>query len=84
MTTEMNEFKRDPGFGDLPHYYDENFTESLSLGGLIVKELCPVCKAHLSHSGICLNACHLSRSTREKFAKMMAESSARVDANESK
>jgi len=71
--TEIKEFERHWGFGDLPHYYDENFNEFKSLDGLFVKELCPICKAHLSHSGICLNACHLSKTLRERFSKMMIE-----------
>jgi len=33
--------------------------------------LCPKCKAHLSHSGICLNACHLSDASQARFAKQM-------------
>lgn len=70
---EEKQFTRHWGFGDLPHYYDENFTEEKSLDGLFVKELCPVCKAHLSHSGICLNACHLSKTMQEKFSSMMKE-----------
>jgi hypothetical protein len=69
----MTEFVRHWGFNDLPHYYDEDFTELQSLDGLFVKELCPICKAHLYHSGICLNACHLSKSSRERFFKMMGE-----------
>ena len=73
MTPEPQEFKRHWGFGDLPHYYDEDFNDFKSLDGLFVKELCPVCKARLSHSGICLNARHLSKSSRERFAKAMGE-----------
>jgi len=64
-------FERHFGFGDLPHYYDEDFTDAKSLDGLFVKELCPVCKAHLSHRGICLNACHLSESSRKRFSAIM-------------
>lgn len=32
--------------------------------------LCPTCGAHL-HGGICLNACHLSDETRQKFVELM-------------
>lgn len=33
--------------------------------------LCPVCGAHLSITGICLNACHLGPGLKERFSKMM-------------
>lgn len=34
-------------------------------------ELCPTCGAHL-HGGICLNTCHLSDETRQRFNVLMA------------
>ena len=34
------------------------------------KELCPRCKTHL-HKGICLNACHLTSSSRQRFASLI-------------
>lgn len=34
-------------------------------------EFCPKCKAHLSASGICLNACSLSPASQERFARML-------------
>lgn len=35
-------------------------------------EFCPKCNAHLSASGICLNACHLSAESQEKFNRLFA------------
>jgi hypothetical protein len=69
----MSGFKRSSMFGNLPHYYDETFDENGIMGDVLVKELCPICKAHLSKSGICLNACHLSPRQREKFSQMINE-----------
>jgi len=37
------------------------------------KELCPTCDSHLKDK-ICLNACHLSKETQEKFNKFLIES----------
>jgi hypothetical protein len=70
---KMSEFKRDARFGDLPHYYDETFNEKNIMYDVLVSELCPVCKAHLSKSGICLNACHLSPRMREKFSQIVQD-----------
>lgn len=39
-------------------------------------KLCPTCEAHL-HGGICLNACHLSRQSRERLADLMQAASRR-------
>lgn len=36
-------------------------------------DFCPVCDAHLAASGICLNACHLSAASRERFAKALRD-----------
>lgn len=33
-------------------------------------KLCPTCNANLKN-GICLNACHLSKDARERFARLM-------------
>lgn len=41
-------------------------------------EVCPKCDAHLAPSGICLNACHLSDESRERFAKLMESMAART------
>lgn len=35
-------------------------------------KLCPACGAHL-HNGICLNACHLTKRSREKFGQLMKQ-----------
>lgn len=69
MTEEKS--NRHYGFGDLPHYYDEQWEEDGFLASVMQKELCPICKAHLSTSGICLNACHLGKEGQERFVKMM-------------
>lgn len=40
--------------------------------------LCPICEAHVTKTGICLNACHLSPASRDRFNKLVvsaAESS---------
>lgn len=37
-----------------------------------VDEFCPTCGAHLAASGICLNACHLSKESRERFTALMS------------
>ena len=34
------------------------------------KSTCPRCKAH-TRSGICLNACHLSKASQERFARLL-------------
>jgi hypothetical protein len=76
ITPEARAFKRHWGFdSNAPHYYDERwddvehrkFCEEMGF----VRELCPICKAHLVKSGICLNACHLTKHQREKFAEIM-------------
>jgi hypothetical protein len=79
----MVEYIRDAGFGDKPHIYDENWDENGFMASMgFVKELCPVCKAHLrpTDSGtlICLNACHFSKSLKESFVQAMIESEKRV------
>jgi len=33
--------------------------------------MCPTCGSHL-HQGICLNACHLAKVARQKFADLMS------------
>ena len=50
---------------------DPNFIGSLfeTLG--FEATLCPTCGSHLHH-GICLNACHLAKESREKFATLMS------------
>jgi ribosomal protein S27AE len=35
-------------------------------------EFCPKCGAHLAASGICLNACHMSDKSRERFGRLLA------------
>lgn len=35
-------------------------------------DVCAKCDAHLSPSGICLNACHLSKESLERFNSLMA------------
>jgi len=42
-------------------------------------ELCPACDAHL-RSGICLNACHLSKASQERFAVIMRATADRISA----
>ncbi len=37
--------------------------------------ICPVCGAHLSTSGVCLNACHLGPGLQQKFHQMLASTS---------
>jgi len=34
--------------------------------------LCPTCGAHL-HDGICLNACHLTKKSRDRFNQIMEQ-----------
>lgn len=49
----MNEFKRDSGFGDLPHIFDVEWDKEGLMAKIgYVDELCPVCKAHLRKNGI--------------------------------
>jgi hypothetical protein len=76
----MTEFKRDYGFGDLPHIFDENWKDGEFWDNMgYVKELCPVCKAHLRQNGICLNACHLGESSKKRFIEMMIKAQDEVD-----
>jgi hypothetical protein len=56
---------------------DPNFDGSLWQKLGYEARLCPVCGAHL-HEGICLNACHLSTSARERFVSLMREAAIRV------
>ena len=58
-------------FGDLPHYFDDDWDENGVMADVLQKELCPICKANLSKSGICLNACHLGKDGQKRFANMM-------------
>lgn len=67
-------------FGDLPHYFDEEWDENGIFADVLQKELCPVCKAHLSKKhGICLNACHLGEEGKKRFVKMMMDVQKSVD-----
>lgn len=43
-----------------------------TLQGCFQPYLCPECGAHLSVSGICLNACHLGSDGQKRFAAHMA------------
>ena len=38
------------------------------------ERFCPHCEAHLSASGICLNACHLSAGSFRRFQDLLAKS----------
>lgn len=40
-------------------------------------KVCPTCGAHI-RNGICLNTCHLSRASQERFAALMAASAKRA------
>jgi hypothetical protein len=46
--------------------------DSCTFYGCFIPYRCPECRAHLSTSGICLNACHLGRAGRERFIAHMA------------
>lgn len=50
------------GAGDGKKVYDE-------------EKFCPSCGAHLSASGICLNACHLSSESRARFNSLFKKDS---------
>lgn len=50
---------------------DESFAGSIYEELGLTDKLCPVCNAHLTKSGICLNACHLGTDGMSKFANMM-------------
>lgn len=53
---------------------DPDFEGSISEKFGFDAELCPTCNANL-HGGICLNACHLSKKSRQRFSELMAGSS---------
>lgn len=42
-------------------------------------DVCEKCDAHLAPSGICLNACHLSKASLEKFNSLMAAAQRSVE-----
>lgn len=51
---------------------DPNFKGSIfDQIGNFTDKLCPTCSAHLSTSGICLNACHLGTVKAERFGREM-------------
>lgn len=50
-----------------------------TLYGCFIPYLCPECGAHLSKSGICLNACHLTAEQYRRFHNGIVEATARVD-----
>jgi len=54
---------------------DPNFSGSIFEQLGYSAELCSRCLAHLYTDGICLNGCHLSRATLERFNKLMKEAS---------
>jgi hypothetical protein len=55
---------------ETPKETDPNFEGSIWQKMGHDPELCPTCGAHL-YDGICLNACHLTRESRERFAQGM-------------
>lgn len=47
--------------------------EAAKDGPVFSMEVCKVCDAHLAPSGICLNACHLSARSRERFSELLGK-----------
>jgi hypothetical protein len=55
---------------DIEKKVDPNFVGSVFDQMGFEKELCPTCGAHL-RGGICLNACHLTKTSQKKFSELM-------------
>ncbi len=60
----------------------EKMVDSFFKGSLWEKlgyedKICPTCKAHI-YDGICLNGCHLSKGTQQRFNTMMKEAAEKV------
>jgi hypothetical protein len=73
MTIESSKIKC-PKHGD--HCYAV-LVNGAGMGPVYSMDFCPVCDAHLSASGICLNACHLSKASRDRFNSVLGKSSER-------
>ena len=64
----------DPNWLDATKKQDPEFAGSIHEELGFDDVLCPTCGAHL-RNGICLNACHLTRRSQQRFSDIMQKAS---------